>query len=47
MSIDIMNKYTTRCYDAVVPVEKYIEECVDVPEFLEYCRQCPSASFFN
>lgn len=32
--------YTTERYEATVPVEEYVEQCVDVPEFLEYCRQC-------
>ena len=34
--------YRTERYETVVPVEEYMEQCVDVPTFLEYCRQCPS-----
>ena len=27
-------------YECDVPVEEYLEDCVDVPQFLEYCKQC-------
>lgn len=27
---------------AVVPVSEFTAECVDVPKFLELCRQCPN-----
>ena len=37
-----MVDYRTERYETVVPVEEYMEQCVDVPTFLEYCRQCPS-----
>ena len=34
--------YTTQRYEAEVPVDAYLKECVDVPTFLEYCKQCPN-----
>lgn len=33
-------EYAKERYEAVVPVEDYVKDCVNVPEFLEYCRQC-------
>lgn len=34
--------YTTERYEAVVSVEHYLEEYVDVETFLEACKQCPN-----
>ena len=33
-------RYTVERYEADVPVEEYVESCVDVPTFLECCKQC-------
>lgn len=33
-------RYTVERYEADVPVEEYVEACVDVPTFLECCKQC-------
>ncbi|HCT91047.1 MAG TPA: metal-binding protein [Lachnospiraceae bacterium] len=33
-------RYTVERYEADVPVEEYMEACVDVPTFLECCKQC-------
>lgn len=30
----------TEVYEADVPVEEYVEQCVDVAEFLPYCKAC-------
>ena len=30
----------THVYENEVPVDEYLEACVDVPEFLAYCKQC-------
>lgn len=35
-----MKSCETQYYECVVPVEEYIQDCVDVPKFLSYCRQC-------
>lgn len=32
--------YTVERYEADVPVREYMEACVDVPTFLECCKQC-------
>lgn len=32
--------YKTERYEASVPVEEYMEACVDVPTFLECCKAC-------
>lgn len=34
----------TEFYEKTVPVRDYIEDCVDVPRFLSYCRQCENYS---
>lgn len=33
-------KCKTEKYEAIVPVEEYMEKCVDVPTFLEFCKKC-------
>ncbi len=33
-------RYKTEVYQCTVPVEEYLESCLDVPRFLGYCRQC-------
>ncbi len=38
---DIRNFHTER-FEAEVPVKEYLETCVDVPTFAEYCRACPN-----
>ena len=37
-----MTKYRIRSerYDCIVPMKEYLESCVDVPQFLGYCKQC-------
>ena len=30
----------TKYYECRIPMEEYIEECVDVPRFLSYCQHC-------
>lgn len=32
--------YTAETLEAAVPVAEYVAECVDVPKFLAYCREC-------
>ncbi len=34
------DEYTVENLQASVPVAEYIAECVDVPKFLAYCREC-------
>lgn len=34
------DKYTVEHLQAGVPVAEYVAECVDVPKFLAYCREC-------
>lgn len=36
----IKYNYTISRYEAAVPVEEYMEACVDVPTFLACCRKC-------
>ena len=33
-------KYPTERLEAVVLMDEYMRECVDVPVFLEYCKEC-------
>lgn len=39
--MEIRNFHTER-FEADVLVEEYLETCVDVPTFAEYCRACPN-----
>ena len=32
--------YETERYENTVTIDEYLETCVDVPQFLEYCRRC-------
>ena len=34
--------YTLKQMRKIVPIEEYVEEYVDVPRFLKYCRECES-----
>lgn len=34
--------YQIEVYEAEVPVEEFMEACVDVPVFLECCKACPN-----
>ena len=34
--------YTVERAEAAVPVSQYLAHCVDVPKFLDCCRQCPN-----
>lgn len=34
--------YRTERYETTVNVPEYVEACVDVQEFLPYCRECPN-----
>ena len=34
--------YTVERAETVVPVGEYLAHCVDVPKFLECCKQCPN-----
>jgi len=34
--------YTLERAETVVSLEEYVRECIDVPKFLECCKQCPS-----
>ncbi len=35
-----MKTCETHFLECRVPVEEYMKECIDVPRFLSYCRQC-------
>jgi len=37
-----IRNFRTERFEANVPVEEYLETCVDVPTFAEYCRACPN-----
>jgi len=37
-----MADYMLERAETLVPVENFVANCVDVPKFLAYCRECPS-----
>lgn len=36
------NGYTVQRLENEVPLAEYLAECVDVPKFLAFCRECPN-----
>ena len=44
MGSGLMYHCKTEFYENTVPVREYIEDCVDVPKFLSYCRHCDNYS---
>ena len=36
------NGYTTERFVTTIPLAEYVPQCVDVPKFLGFCRDCPS-----
>lgn len=38
--MDLEKQYSIERYEAQVPVKEYIETCVNIDEFLEYCKEC-------
>ncbi|MBS6645620.1 MAG: DUF2284 domain-containing protein [Clostridiaceae bacterium] len=38
--MDLENNYRIEQFETQVPVKEYVETCVNIDEFLEYCKDC-------